>query len=353
MTRSLSSALLALFLGAATVHAQQPWLTAETRVEHDSQVRTATRAAAEYGRYLRPDMTLALRLAGERIAADAAPSGRLNDVTGVAALAGTLAVPAARMGINLSGGALFGGPAPAGHGSSATLVYDAAAGINTGQGTTLRLRAARDRYTATAASIDTLLMGRTMELALDRSGAPGWAGELLARRAEFGDGNPVTTAYAWLLAPLSRSATHSLRAGYAVGWQDSDQSNWVPATAGSVGVPQEQVPGRYAPYYTPHDVLTHSALLNAALAVGGAWLLLDGAAGIRATETAPVLIRNAAEPQEAPALFFYDRSYTPYRGGLSLVLPVGGHTSITAAAAYSRTAYYRLGSLRLALARAL
>jgi hypothetical protein len=353
MTRSSSLALLALFMGAATVHGQQPWLTTETRVERDSQVRTATHAAAEYGRYVRPAMTLALRLAGERIVADAAPSGRLHDVTGIAALAGTLAVPAARLGINLSGGALFGGPAPAGSGSSATLVYDAAAGINTGQGTTLRLRAARDRYTATAASIDTLLMARTVELALDRSGAPGWAGELLARRLEFGDGNPVTTAYVWLLAPLSRSATHSLRAGYALGWQDSEQSNWGPATAGSAGPPQQQVPGRYAPYYTPHDVLTHSAILNAALAVGSAWLLLDGAAGIRATEIAPVLIRTAPQPQEAPTLVFYERSYTPYRGGLALVLPAGGHTSITAAVAYSRTAYYRLGSLRLALARAL
>jgi hypothetical protein len=353
MTRSLSSALLALILGATTVHAQQPWLTAETRLEHDSQVRTATHVAVEYGRYLRSDITLGLRLAGERIVADAAPSRRLNDVTGVVALAGTLAVPAARLGINLSGGALFGATAPTGTGSSATLVYDAAAAFNAGQGTTLRLRAARERYTATAASIDTLLMAQTVELAVDRSGAPGWAGELLGRRVGFGDGNPVTTAYGWLLAPLSRSSTHALRAGYALGWQDSERSNWVPATAGAGGPPLQQVTGRYAPYYTPHDVVTHSALLNAAVAVGSAWLLLDGAAGIHATETAPVLIRTAPLPQDPPALFFYERSFTPYRGGLSLIVPAGTQTSITAAAAYSRTAYYRMGSLRLALARSL
>jgi hypothetical protein len=351
MTRSLSSALLALFMGATVVHAQQPWLTAETRLEHDSQVRTATHAAAEYGRYLRSDITLSLRLAGDRIVADAASSRRLNDVTGVAALAGTLAVPAARLGINLSGGALFG--APAGTGSSATLVYDAAARFNAGQGTTLRLRAARERYTATAASIDTLLMAQTVELAVDRSGAPGWAGELLGRRVGFGDDNPVTTAYVWVLAPLSRSGTHSLRVGYALGWQDSEQSNWVPATAGAGGPPLQQVPGRYAPYYTPHDVMTHSALLNAAVAVGSAWLLLDGAAGIRATETAPVLKRTAAQPQAPAELSFHERSFTPYRGSLSLVMPAGAHTSITAAAAYGRTAYYRMGSLRLALARSL
>jgi hypothetical protein len=352
MTRSVSFALFALFMGATTVLAQQPWLTAETRVEHDSQVRTATHAAAEYGRYLRPDITLGLRLAGDRIVADAARSRRLNDVTGVAALTGTLSVPAAHLGINLSGGALFGAPVP-GTGSSATLVYDAATGFNAGQGTTLRLRAARQRYTATAASIDTLLMAQTVELAVDRSAAPGWAGELLGRRVGFGDDNPVTTAYAWVLAPLSRSSTHSLRAGYALGWQDSEQSNWAPATADAGGPPLQQVPGRYAPYYTPHDVLTHSALLNAAVAAGSAWLLLDGAVGIRATETAPVLIRTAALPQDAPELFFYERSFTPYRGGLSLVMPAGTRTYITAAAAYSKTAYYRVGSLRLALARSL
>jgi hypothetical protein len=353
MTRSLASVLLALSMGAPTVDAQQPWLTVETRLEHDSQVRSATHAAAEYGRYLRPEITLGLRLAGGRIVADATPSRRRNDVSGVAALAGTLAVPAARLGIDLSGGALFGAPATNGTGSSATLVYNAAAGLNTGQGATLRLRAARERYTATAASIDTLLMAQTVELALDRSGAPGWAGELLGRRVGFGDDNPVTTAYVWVLAPLSRSSTHSLRVGYAFGWQDSEQSNWVPASAGAGGPPLQQVPGRYAPYYTPHDVVTHSALLNAAVAAGSAWLLLDGAAGIRATETAPVLIRTAPLPPDPPALFFYERSFTPYRGGVSLVVPAGAHTSITTAATYSRTAYYRVGSLRLALARSL
>jgi len=220
-----------------------------------------------------------------------------------------------------------------------------------GGGTGLRVGAARERYTATLASLDTLVLSHTLEVALDRSGAPGWAWEVAGRRAGFGDDNPVSTAWAWVLAPLSRSPTHSLRAGYAFGWQNAEHSTWVASEAAPAGPAPQQAPGRYAPYYSPHDVVTHSLVLDGALAAGSGWILAEGSVGVRATETAPLLVR--ATPADATALTFHERSFTPYRARISLVAPANDLTWITVAVGYDRTAYYRAGTIRLAIARTL
>jgi hypothetical protein len=202
-------------------------------------------------------------------------------------------------------------------------------------------------------------------LALDRSAVPGWAGEALLRRESYGDDNPVTTAYGWLLAPVVRAATHSLRLGYAAAWQDAPRSRWVLDRSGGPGQQDgQQAEGRYDPYYTPHDVTTHSALVNGALAVGGGWLIVDGSVGVRATETAAVLIRQSGNtgrgspvrtpPGQVPAWqHFYQRSFTPYRAAASLVVPTDDRTSLTLAGELGRTAFYRIGSVRLSVARAL
>lgn len=341
------AALAALLALATTVQAQQrPWLNAEARLERDNQVRTALQAAAEYGRYLGPDATMALTLSSHHLTGDADGAPRLATTTATVGLAGTLAAPTARLGLTFAAGALLGAPTPAG---GADWVARAALRRDLGGGTGLRVGAARERYTATLASLDTLVLSHTMEVALDRSGAPGWAWEVAARRAGFGDDNPVSTAWAWVLAPLSRSPTHSLRAGYAFGWQDAEHSTWVASGVPPAGPFPQQVPGRYAPYYSPHDVVTHSVVLNGALAAGSGWILAEGSVGARATETAPLLAR--ATPAVATALTFHERSFTPYRARISLVAPANELTWITLAVGYDRTAYYRAGTVRMAFAR--
>jgi hypothetical protein len=358
MARRTVLTLAASLAFNSPVAAQRPWLTADVRAGHDTQERTALEAAAQYGGYLQPNLTLAIDVGGHRITAP--------DVTTTGALVGlaaTVGIPAARMGITAAGGIVAGGPQ--------TLLepsYRIGAHYDAGAGRRLRAAASRDRYTATVASLDMMLMVNAVELSLDRSGDPGWAGELLGRRETYGDGNAVSTAYGWLLAPLSRSRTHSLRAGYAAAWQDAPESRWTPHPDGG-GPPHaegQQAEGRYSPYYTPHDVRTHSALINAALAVGSGWLLADGSLGVYARETAPVLIRSARPPPGFPGdviltppghlrawLHFYERSFTPYRAALSLVTPAGDHTSVTVGAELSSTAFYRAGTLRLAVARSL
>lgn len=351
MNRSPARLLLTLLAAAPPLQAQQPWIAAEVRLERDNQVRTALHAAAELGRYLGPNATLALAVAADRIGGDGPDATSPETSTASVGLRGTLGFPSARLGLEVGAGALLGAPAGGDAGGGAEPLVHAALRRDLGRVTAVRLRAARERYTATLASLDTLVLARTLEVALDRSAAPGWAGEAVARRTEFGDANPVTTAYAWVLAPLSRSTAHSLRAGYGVGWQDAAHSTWTALEVAPAGPYPKQVSGRYSPYYSPHDVLTHSALLNVAVAAGSAWILADGSVGVRATETAPVMVRASAAAEAT--LGFYEREFRPYRARVSLVVPADDRTSVTVALGYERTAYYRTGTLRLAFARSL
>lgn len=332
--------LLACSAAMAPLHAQRPWLSAESRSSHDSQSRTAVSVDAQHGRYLLPTLTLALHAGGSRITAPGS-----STVTGAGALEGTWALPALRLGLQAAGGVVAGVPGEAG----VVPVYSADASLNVGAGVSLRGRAVRERYTATVASLDTAVMAQRLEVALDRSAAPAWAGEAVARRETYGDDNAVSTAYLWVLAPVSRSAGHSVRIGYGAAWQDTPETRWRVDPSLPAG-PTGELGGRYAPYYTPHDVFTHSALANAAVAVGAGWLLVNGSVGVHATEMAPALFGTGIGG--APALLtFHDRSFTPWRADASLVAPVGANASVTVAVEFSRTAYYRAGGFRLSMSR--
>jgi hypothetical protein len=362
--RPAPCAVLLLLLSAAVplpLAAQRPWAASELRFMRDDQPRDLLRATAEYGAYLVPGVSLALLLAGERLhgeqpAAFPSPGGRpapggagITSTTAAAGMAATLAVPAARTGLRASARALFGAPD-----AGATPLWSAESRTGIGGDVALRARAERDRYGWTTSSIDTLVLVTRMELALDRAASPGWAGELVAGTASFGDDNPVRTAYGWVLAPLSRGAGHALRAGYAAAWQDTERTTWQPLAPGGPGapprVPGAEVPGRYAPYHSPHDLRTHSVLGNASLSVGSGWLRLDGTVGVHARESAPVLIVGGL-PALQPEPHFYERSFTPYRLAAAWIAPLTPATWITAEGAREGTAYYTLHTARLAINR--
>lgn len=347
MTRPLATLVFGALLATAPLHAQQPWLRAETLLERDDQVRNALQATAEYGRYLGPNVTLGLTVAADRITGSGLGSAPPETSTAVVGLNASLAFPSARLGMEFGGGALLGAPSPAG----AEPLAHALARLHLGRETALRVRGARERYTATLASLDTLVLTHTVEVALDRSAAPGWAWEVGARRAGFGNANAVTSVYGWVLAPLSHSATHSFRVGYAAGLQDAPHSTWVASGEAPTGSFPQKLPGRYDPYYAPHDVKTHSAIVNGALAAGSAWVLADGSVGVRATETEPVLMRSS--PAAPPELTFQERVFTPWRARLSVTAPADDRTWVTVSLTYGRTAFYRVGTARLAFVRTL
>lgn len=350
-SRAATIAIAALVTSAPAgpLHAQQlPWLTAELSAAHDNQPRDALRLRVEYGRFVLPNATLAGHATGSLWDARAA-----GEESATAEVGATGTVGWGGFGVALTGSALLGTPTDAT--TELPVLADAQLRFQPGADVSFRARLTRDRYTATSASLDTLVLVHGVELALDRAAAPGWAGELVARREWFDDGNPVSTAFGWLLAPLSRGTGHAVRAGYGVGWQDSDASNWVAVETSrggpgpAVGAQPAEVPGRYDPYYTPHDVVTHTALANVALALGDGWLVLDGAYGY-GTEIAPTLRSNAAG---TVVLQFSERSFTPYRATARWNMPLGDLTSLELRSEHSRTPFYRLTTVRVSLARSL
>lgn len=355
MLRSVAWMILALLsVWPAAVGAQEtrPWVVAAMEAAADNQPRTGFVARLEYGRFLTPDLTLAVRLGGEWAGSGSGPREN-RTATAEPGLSAALGIPTLRVGLTGSVSALLGAP-----GVEVPVLWDARGHVRLDPATVLRLGAARARYKWTAAAIDTLLLVRSYEIAVDRAGDPGWAGELVGRRENFGDDNPVLTAYGWVLAPLSRSARTSLRLGYAATWQDAKHSNWVPTEqrfrAGPGVAPGADgiVPGRYAPYYTPHRVVSHSVLGAGALAVGAGWFKVDGSVGVHATEWAPSLHAIPPDPT-VPELRFHQREFTPYRLGVEWSTPLDGGTSLVLGAGYARTAYYGLGTARLTLARSL
>jgi hypothetical protein len=326
-------------------------MVAAVEAAADDQPRNGIAGRLEYGRFLRPNVTVAGFVAVERVWSGT-DRGALGTSTLAPGLSATLGVSPLRLGLNAAINTLQGGP-----GTEAPVLWEAGGHVRLGAGTVARLETTRERYSWTLASIDTLILVHSWELALDRSGEAGWAGELVGRREGFGDGNPIVTAYGWLLGPVSRSARHSLRLGYAASWQDSKESNWVPAERPGAGpgvMPgaDGSVPGRYAPYYTPHRVVTHAVLGGGAVAVGSGWITVDASVGVHARELAPVLHASPGSPT-VTELTFHERSFTPYRLATEWTTPLDRTTSLVIGAAYSRTAYYGLGTARLTLARSL
>lgn len=334
------AALLAVALTPPLDAQQPPWVTAELRGSHDNQPLDALRARAEYGGFLVPSATLAAHVIGER---------RNSDATVELGATATVGLAGGRVVVAATGSGLMGAP-----GQGLTALGDGRIGVGLGADVSLRARLTRDRYTATLASLDTLVIAHTVEVALDRAAAPGWAGELVGRREGYGAGAPVITAYGWLLAPLSRGAGHSLRAGYSAAWQDSEESNWVPdPTAGGQGgapVPGSVIPGRYAPFYTPHDLLAHSVLGNVAVEIGAGWLILDAAYGVYARELAATLFRGSTGEVQ---LQFAERTFHPYRAAARWVMALGPLTSLELDAEHDRSAFYHQTVLSVSLARSL
>ncbi|HUE77207.1 MAG TPA: hypothetical protein VMM83_04630, partial [Longimicrobiales bacterium] len=303
----------------------RPWVEAQLHLTDDNQPYTRVGGTFLGGVFLNPLWSASVRIAPGTLEAG-------ESVTTVDAAAGVRGyLPAARLEVDAGAGAIRdsrGGSDPIGFLSLARRMSGESA---------LRLSVARERYTGTAASVDTLLLYRRIELRFDRAAAPGWAGEVVARAERFPDGNVIRTAYAWALAPV----LPFLRAGYAAAWQDADFSTWQqgPAAPGP-GVPHTAGPARYDPYYTPHSAQVHTALAELLARLGSASLRFSGAVGVLARELAPELVTGPAPGQTE--LQFAERSFTPWRLTATLDLPVNPSWRLRVVGEREATAFYEV-----------
>jgi hypothetical protein len=364
-----------------------PWVRFELATLDDNQPYRRHSASLEAGFFLNPLWSLTARGAPSRL--DAA-----LDQTGVQAdlrLQGY--VPALRLHLAAQGGGAWdlgdgrergygsvGGRADFVQGSTGDWTGALEAGVELGRGLALEVFGRRSRYLWTLASADTLVMENAVEVGLDRSDAPGWAGELQLRQERFADGNRVDRASGWILAPVvggagsvpsdgqdggRGGASLRLRLGYAFSWADARESRWVaaptlfwsdPGFPEILPLPGDELAGRYDPYHTPRNEQVHNLLGEVALPLNRVSLQLNGSYGVHAREDAPVLIVTESTPgsPSGPSTvltdrYFYQRSFSPWRLTLAASASLSPSLILTARGQAWETAFYEVKELSLEL----
>jgi len=248
--------------------------------------------------------------------------------------------PAARLETEVAGGWLqrLGG-------TSSDWTGRVGLGLRFPQHVTLRVRAEREPYLYTLASVSTPVMTQTIGTTLDLD-SHGWLGQIAANSERYPDANAVSTAFVWLLAPLVNTPEGQLQIGYSAAAQNADDGRYVlanPTQPYQPGDPRFNTLGVYAPYYTPNNLLAQSVL--GAFAVhpgGGVEVHASGALGIRATDDAPQykVVTRGAPPSPTVELSYHRRVSALWnvRGSLGAPLSEGWRLDISGES--GRTAFY-------------
>jgi hypothetical protein len=189
-----------------------------------------------------------------------------------------------------------------------------------------------------------------VEMGLGRNETQGWAGEIAYRWEAFPDDNEVQTLYGWTLMPI----TPGIRIGYGISRSDAGETRWSPAlqpleTGGGMGFVLSEtgeILGRFAPYYTPEEVLSHSILGEVSIPFGSGGMRLNGSWGFKAKEMAPVLY---LETESDAAVTFYEREFTPWSISGTTNTPLGTNMSLEASVEHRETAFYGLTRMHLAV----
>ena len=218
----------------------------------------------------------------------------------------------------------------------------------------VRLQASyvRAPYMSTIRSLYTAIMVQTLEGNARWGTSRRSSGELAARHASYPDANHVSTAFGWILAPVSRRESAMLHVGYGFSAQSSAENRFVPR--GDVSVLPSQgpttVPGEYNPYYTPRNLVVHSALATTSLRAGGKVVIdAGGSYGFSAHDDAPVLIAVPTPPTTTVQTAFYDRSFNPWNARGSIDWTATPAVRLALRVEHGRDAYYAFTTGRLEL----
>jgi Tfp pilus assembly protein PilF len=187
-------------------------------------------------------------------------------------------------------------------------------------------RGERGPYLATVASLQESVTSAAGAVAVGIEHPRGWLGEAAFRTERFEDENTVRSAYAWLLAPVLRSDEASVSVGYAFGLQDADESRFFV---------------QYIPYYTPENIVSHSAVGSMRIRVSpSASLTMRGSHALYAREDAPVL-----QGISGPFVLAFDRRrFTPWDAHFSLDGAVSRSLTLSASVDAMKTAFYQATS---------
>ena len=319
----------------------RPWARLGGEAWSDDQPYRRYQGSLELGAFLSPLWTLSASAAPMLLDA----SARRSAIDGSVRLGGYL--PRARLEIK---GTLGATRAAIGTQVESMWTGEAALAYRLPSKARIGVRAWRERYVWTATSVDTLLAVRGMEASFDAADASRWAGEAVARRETFPDGNVINTLFGWMLAPVSSW----LRAGYAVSWQDSKETRWLPVTgSGTTGnMPGPGTHGRpfgtsaasggtYTPYFTPEATGTHSLLGELGAPIGRARWKANVSWGVHASEDAPGVLDQALPGGgTTQQVVFASRTFHPWSVRTSLDVPFHDNGDLRLEVERSHTAFY-------------
>jgi len=211
--------------------------------------------------------------------------------------------------------------------------------------------ARREPYLETIASLTTPVMTESYSGFIAWRPPAGWngqAGYLWQRYPD--DNNAIRTAYIWLLAPLIQSRVYSVKVGYAFGYEDAEESRYIPKDLDNPILGDDDnysYEGEYYPYYTPHNVLIHSAVAAISIEpVKNLFLGLKGSYGFYATEDAPYLYPGD------PGTFvrgYYERSFHPWKAEGNLRINLIQDLSLIARYEHSDKPYFRTNYASLSI----
>jgi tetratricopeptide (TPR) repeat protein len=309
-----------------------PWMRAGSGLGEDDQPLDRIAFGLEAGWFATPLLPVTVRLEPRRFRLEDGSTRRLWE----AEVALAHYAPTVRLETELAAGVI--------HRSDGVDGLDwkgrAIVGTRMPRHVTLRFRVERTPYLYTTASLDTPVMTLAIKGSLHWQDPRGWLAEAAYQHQRYPDGNTIGSLYAWQLVPLVHQDAAKIQVGYAFAAENADESRFVPDLPTQAVLPGELLfvtAGHYDPYYTPSDVITHSAIAALALqASSHVTLRFGGAYALRATESAPALLVSAGETQ----VTMTSRSFTPWNARGSLEVAVGGGVILSANGELGRTSFY-------------
>lgn len=323
--------------------ATAPWLRLSSDLGRDDQPLDRLGWMAEGGWHPTPLSALAVRVRSARLRSGDSIS---LDLTG-GEVSLSHYVPMARLELEGAGGALR-------RSGSATADWTGRVGLGLrlpGRAV-LGVQAERAPYLYSLASLDTVVVSRTVTARLDWSHPRGWLGQAALQRQRYPDANTISMAHVWALAPVLRRTGAELQLGYSASAQDAKESRFVLAAPQQPFAPHDprfRTEGRYSPYYTPSNLVTQAVLAAASFRPAPALTArASGSYGIRAAEDAPVFsVTTGAAGPAAVERRVYRRDFAPWTARAAIEVRPSGDWELALTGEALRTAFYTASSVGL------
>lgn len=323
-----------------------PWIRIAPSYEHDDQPIDRKGAHAEIGWF--PIPSTSLSLSGDGMQLDAADT--VSRTVSQAELGMRHYAAAAHADIQLGIGGV-----KRSFGAGSDMIGDIGVAVHLPQHFVLGVNASRSAYLATEASLSQAVMTNKAMAYLRFQHPAGWLGETAYRLERFPDSNNLTSAYAWLLAPLVHSSQLNLGLGYAGSLQNSSESRFAlahPTQPFPPGDPRFDLEGRYQPYYTPIDIQSHSVIGAVSAHPSPATTFnAGGSYAFYATESAPVFMPVSTTAPAAVSVqrLSFTRHFNPWTAHASFTANATADVAFTANAEVFGTAFYMATSASVGL----